>query len=386
MLILGNNPRYATTGHLLFGTPDGRLMAAPFDVERTELTGPPIPVEEGLSNSALRGVLDYTISLTGALVYRAGDSRAGGEEFVWVSRSGQARPVDAGFRVNLPGVYGLRLSPDETRIVFNSLIDGNDDVRIKHLPDGPVERITFNERSDFRPFWTPDGQSVTYVRGPSAEDRNAWSRRADGTGEPVLVLDDERSLGQGLWSHDGEWMVFRTAANAEMGFGLRDIFAFRPGVDTVATGLVLSAEFMEQSPALSPGDRWLAYNSDETGRDEVFVRPFPDVDSGRVRVSADGGVGPLWAQNGRELFYVNEDRGLVAVQFDQATGRALTQETLFTIPPGYLVSPGNYFYDVTSDGEQFLMVRSYGLGEGASTSLVLVLNFHEELKRLVPNN
>ena len=172
-----------------------------------------------------------------------------------------------------------------------------------------------------------------------------------------------------------------------MGFGGRDIMAFRPGVDSAAMSLVASPEFAEGAPALSPNGRWLAYTSNETGRHEVFVRPFPDVESSRVRVSTDGGVAPVWAKSGRELFFMDRERGLVAAQFDPASGQVLAKDTLFTLPSGYVtqsVDGSNDFYDVSSDGERFLMVRQYGQEE-VSTSLILVLNFFEELKRLVPN-
>ncbi|MEO2003902.1 MAG: hypothetical protein ABGY41_07360 [Candidatus Poribacteria bacterium] len=123
------------------------------------------------------------------------------------------------------------------------------------------------------------------------------------------------------------------------------------------------------------------------GRDEVFVRPFPNVDSTRIRVSTDKGVAPVWAKSGRELFFMGQDRGLVTAQFDPAAGRVLNQETLFTIPVGYPTVGGNAFYDVSSDGERFLMTRQYGedTAEEGPSGLVLVQNFFEELKRLAPN-
>ncbi len=115
------------------------------------------------------------------------------------------------------------------------------------------------------------------------------------------------------------------------------------------------------------------------------MRPLPDVNSTRVLVSRDGGRGPLWAHSGRELFFVGEDRGLVAAQFDPASGQVLAQETLFTIPAGYLVNPGDNFYDITSDDQRFLMVRPYqGEGEAAATEVIVVENFFEELKERVP--
>jgi len=319
-------------------------------------------------------------------VYLTG-SAGGLSEFVWVNRSGQETPIDPGYTFSLPINWGLRLSPDETRVVFNSVVDGNNDVRIKHLPDGPEERITFSEDIDYRPLWTPDGQTVTYFSGPSAEDRNVWSRRADGTGEAVLLLDDERSLNHGSWSPDGEWLVLRAAATEAMGLGLRDVLAFRPGVDSAAIPLVASPDFAEAGPAVSPDGGWLAYSSNETGRDEVFVRPFPNTDSTRVRVSTDGGIVPVWAKSGRELFFFGPDRTMVVAQFDPVSGRVLDKETLFSLPAGYPAVVSNNFYDVSLDGERFLMVRPYvdDTQEEASGGWVLVQNFFEVLKERIPN-
>ncbi len=276
---------------------------------------------------------------------------------------------------------GWRLSPDGTRLAYGA----NEDVWIKHLPDGPRVRITFYEGIDYRPFWTPDGETVTYFSGPSSEDRSVWSRRADGTGEAVLVLNDERPFAQGSWSADGEWLVLRSGANAVMGLGLRDILAFRPGVDSAAAPLVATSEFREDDPAFSPDGRWLAYSSNETGRPEVFVVPFPNVDSTKVPVSIDGGRGPLWAHSGRELFFMDADRGLTAARFDPVSAQVLGFETLFTIPPGYLTQDSSNFYDVALDDQRFLMVRTYaGEGEAAATEVIVVENFFEELKEQVP--
>jgi hypothetical protein len=151
--------------------------------------------------------------------------------------------------------------------------------------------------------------------------------------------------------------------------------------------LVASPDFAEAAPAVSPDGGWLAYSSNETGRDEVFVRPFPNTDSMRVRVSTDGGIAPVWAKSGRELFFVGADRTMVAAQFDPASGRVLDKETLFSLPVGYPAAGANSFYDVSSDGERFLMVRPYvdDTQDEASAGWVLVQNFFEELKARVPN-
>ncbi len=378
---------YVPTGHIVYVRADGAVLAQPFDITALQLAGSSVPLLEGVRTANLgnSGMADMVLGSDGTLLYVEGSASASLNEFVWVTRSGQATPVDPGYAfAPTVGNYGWRLSPDETKIVFNSIVDGNIDVRIKQLPDGPEERITFSEDPDVRPFWMPDGQSVTYFSAS-----NIWSRRADGTGDAVLILDDERGVTQGSWSSDGEWLVFRSAATASEGLGLRDILGFCPGVDSSAVSLVASAEFAEQGPALSPDGRWLAYSSNETGRDEVFIRPFPNVDSTRVRVSTDGGFEPLWAKSGDELFFVDDERRLLSARFDPASGQARTPEMLFTIPIGYPVGPSNYFYDVSSDGERFLMVRPFGgcAEEGAAEPqrLILVQNFFEELRQVVPD-
>ena len=374
--------RYAASGHLVYVTADGTLLAAPFDQHALQLAGDAVALTEGVGVGFL-GSVHLALSDDGTLVYQAGAAGASGEmEFVWVTRSGQATPVDPGFTFDRGDAgIGWRLSPDGTRLAYGA----NEDVWIKHLPDGPRVRITFYEGIDYRPFWTPDGKTVTYFSGPSSEDRSVWSRRADGTGEAVLVLNDERPFAQGSWSADGEWLVLRSGANAAMGLGLRDILAFRPGVDSAAAPLVATPEFREDDPAFSPDGRWLAYSSNETGRPEVFVVPFPNVDSTKVPVSIDGGRGPLWAHSGRELFFMDPDRGLTAARFDPVSAQVLGFETLFTIPPGYLTQNSSNFYDVALDDQRFLMVRPYeGEGEAAATEVIVVVNFFEELKERVP--
>ena len=258
------------------------------------------------------------------------------------------------------------------------------------MPDGPLERLTFDDVAERYPIWASDGQFVTYVKNESGGNYDVWRRRADGTGTPELLLDDERSLYQGEWSEDGEWMVFRTLAIASAR-GERDIVGFRPGVDSVTIPLVATAEFAEQDPTLSPDGRWLAYTSDETGRAEVYVRPFPDVDAYSVRLSTGGGSAPLWAHSGGELFFVDADRGLIVAEVEtDPRFRVVQRETLFTVGPEILLgslSGGSDFYDISPDDQRFLMGRFAGTAalSGESQRFILVQNFFEELERLVAN-
>ena len=162
-----------------------------------------------------------------------------------------------------------------------------------------------------------------------------------------------------------------------------------PGGDSTAIPLIADEEFREQGPAISPDGRWLAYSSDETGRNEVFVRPFPDVDSGKWPVSTGGGVKPVWAHSGRELFYVDRNTNTMVVAEVQTdpTFQVVRRETLFMLPEGSLRPQNGDFYDVTSDDQRFLMARTATVDtEGPASEVIVVENFFEVLKRLVPTN
>jgi Tol biopolymer transport system component len=258
------------------------------------------------------------------------------------------------------------------------VVDGNVDIWIKDLPVGRFERLTFDDEDERFPVWTPDGQFVRYVRNEAGGNLDVWQSRADGTGTPELLLDDELNLFEARGSSDGEWMVFRTSGD--------DIVGFRPDVDSEAIPLVANVEYSERQPALSPDGRWLAYATNETGRSEVYVQPFPNVDSNEVqRVSAEGGQNPLWANSGDELFFLDADRRLVAAQVETATGfRVLQRETLFSVGPEYGLLSG-LAYEVAPGDQRFLLARSSLGATVADNRFILVYNWLEELKERVDN-
>ena len=206
-----------------------------------------------------------------------------------------------------------------------------------------------------------------------------FRRRADGSGPAERLLDWDRPPSEGLWSNDGQWLVVRTD-------GARDIFALRPGVDSVPQPL-LSMAFDETAPALSPDGRWMAYVSDESGRSEVYVRSFPNVEDTQRQVSTDGGVEPVWAHSGRELFYKNAARNLVAVTVRTSpTFAVVGRRLLFALPMGASNTAQHAQYGITRDDTRFIMFRTPGTAEGVVTERwIVVENFFEELKAKVGN-
>ena len=377
-LTRGTYPRYSPTGHLLFVEADGStLLAAPFDVKRLELTGPAVPVVEGLQQHSV-GFQFYALSQSGRLVYRTG-SGGGLHTPVWVERDGNFRRVDAGWEFpGNPNLSSLSVSPDGNRLATSITdSDGTTDLWVKQLDTGPLFRLTFDGTENLRAVWSQDGQFVTFLSNRAGQ-RDLWKKRADGSGQAELVLDRERPIQEFAYSPDGTWLVFvesdgRTA-NA-------DISAIRPGVDSVATPLITGGGSFLGEMSLSPDGRWLAYNLGG----QVWVRPFPDIDAGLWQVSTVRGDEPMWAHNGRELFYQggpNPGEQMVAEIIVDPSFAVGQQRVLFPLTT-YLVGNGWAGYDISPDDQRLMMLMAE---EGEDDrQLILVENFFEELRERVEN-
>jgi Tol biopolymer transport system component len=311
---------------------------------------------------------------------------------VWVDRAGASTPVEPGWIFTRGGAnIGWSLSPDGSRIALRRLLDDNLDIWVKDLPEGPLRRITFTEDEQRVPFWTPDGSRVTYFSITEENGGEVWWTRADGAGEPELLVASAPGFSQGAWSPDGRWLVLRTSAvqapNEEVP-GTRDLMVFSPGVDSTPRPLLASPEWAEADPAFSRDGRWLAYVSNETGEDQVFVRPFPNVEAAKIQVSRNGGASPRWSHGGEHLFYVDPNGTMVEVAFEADAGfRVLERTSLYTAAPASApVRAGINVLDVAPGDERFLTARMLtgnlvGFGQ---LRLVLVQNFAEELRRRVP--
>jgi serine/threonine-protein kinase len=387
---------YVPTGHVLYMTSSGTLMAVPWDNTALAATGKPVPILDGIQAPG------FVVSDEGTAVYLLGRTEfAPGPEpnagLVWVDRSGHVEPVDSSWQVNTGGTYGiegdlttgwgLALSPEGRRIALTLLTDLGTDIWIKQLPTGPVSRLTLHPGEDRAPAWTHDGRAITFLSDrpiPPDTTRRArrfglWEQSADGTGEPRLRWGKDAPTDAFL-SPDGRWIVLGATGSLGSSAG-GDILAAHPGVDSVARR-IMATEYDEQGLALSPDSRWLAYLSNEQGEHEVFVRPFPDVSGGKWQVSSGVGSAPLWAHNGRELFYVR-GRSMYVVRIHPGPPfSAEPPRVLFTIPDRVRVgSLGRGTFAITPDDQRFLMVRDNGWEEMAGTpTMVVVENFFEELR------
>ena len=374
-LVEGRSPRYAASGHLVYHALDNTVMAARFDPERMEMLGPAVPVIEAVNY--------WSLSDDGKFFYsrgNAGSGAAGPEQQVaWVDRRGEATPVDPSwfYQRGQSAEVGFAFSPDGSRVALREYSSGGYDIWVKQLDTGPHERLTFDGADEKMPAWHPDGASITYLSNRNG-NFDVWSRAADGSGEPELLLDLEEDLNSARWSPDGEWLVLWTANE--------DILAYRPG-DGAEPIRLLAGDYDEQDPVVSPDGRWIAYASDETGENHVYVRPFPDVNGGRWQISTEPARYPRWAHNGRELFYQDNGPSPDMWVVEYATGDAFqlgSRVRLFD-SPGW-VGSGQYgeAFEIEPGDERFIVPVIPQRGEATEALYVLINNFFGELERLAP--
>ncbi|MCH8936939.1 MAG: PD40 domain-containing protein, partial [Gemmatimonadetes bacterium] len=381
--------RYVATGHLVYVRRDGGMFAAPFDLGSLEMRGSSVPLMDSvLLIDNFRPLM--ALSSTGTLVLRTGASLSLRRfEMVWVGRDGSETPIDSTwtFRfTNFGANAGWALSPDGTRLAIGLFTDAGDDIWVKQLPSGPLSRVSYDDAAEYRPRWMPDGRSIMFGSNrPGEGGGGLYSRPADGTGSDSLILRAAGGIFEGAWSPDGQWLLFRTGGRIGQTGG-RDIVGIRPGVDSVPVSVVVTP-YDEEAIAMSPAGRWLAYESNETGRTEVFIRPFPNTETAKWQVSNGGGEAPLWARDGRELFYVNADRAMVAVTV--GTGDELQlgeRRVLFRLRNELYLAALEFYtpYDIGPDG-RFIMARSVTPPSTVEAPLIVVENFFEELKAKVGN-
>jgi hypothetical protein len=379
----GSQAEYVETGHLLYMAA-GALHAVRFDLPRLEVLGDPVPVAEDVSTGE-SAAGNYTVSQSGTLVYVPGEATMP-RSLVWVDRKGRETPIKAPQRA----YSEARLSPDGTRAAL-AIRDQQRDIHILDLASGNLRQLTFGPSVDQSPVWTSDGQRIVFA-SRSAGPFNLHAQSADGTGAVERLTVGPDSQHPAFVAPDGTgvlgWELSPMTNGDIVWFPLNS--PATQSAQTMASGSprspvdrLIDTPSIETGPAVSTDRRYIAYQANGSGRPEIYVRPFPRVNDGLWRVSTDGGTRPAWARDGRELFYLDLANALTAVpvQTSENTFTHGSPARVFYITYGAL---GPRPYDVSPDGQRFLMIKEDATRAPKPPSLQVVLNWFEELKAKVP--
>ena len=375
----GSHAHYVPTGHLVYGVA-GTLRAVPFDLGRLEVVGTPAPVLEGVMTTAL-GAADIAVAANGSLVYVSGTAGVAGQQtIVSVDRRGQASPLPG---IPLDSYRDVRVSPDGARLALTTQTE----VWTYDFLRATLSRLTTDPAQDMQPLWTPDGQRIIFQSRRAGYPELFW-RPADGTGTDERLLTRAKDLIDLIatgWSADGrQLLLIEVSPGSALQCAIGQMAIERPSEVTV----LVKNEFCNFYSAVSPDGRWMAYGSNVSGRSEIYVERYPELGS-RQQISTSGGTRPVWSRNGRELFFSGPDsRQILAVAVQSGTtlvaGRPQVLFEFAMLP----VAGSNRPWDLAPDG-RFVIIGSAQADAGASApapSLILVQNWFEELKRLVPTN
>jgi eukaryotic-like serine/threonine-protein kinase len=376
----GTDGQYVDTGHLVYAS-GGSLRAMRFDAARLEVLGDPVPVVDQVV-TLQTGAADFRVARQGTLVYVAGGSTGGTvtRSLAWVTRDGREEAINAPTR----GYTIVRLSPDETQVAVDIREPQGGNIWIWNFSRQTLTPLTFGSSTDTIPIWTPNGRRIVFSSGRAGPPNLFW-QASDGTGTAERLTTSVYIQAPTAFSPDGKTLVVQES-RPKTG---PDLMLLRMD-GARQTEPLIQSEGSDLAGEVSPDGRWLAYYSSESGRSEVYVRPFPNVNDGRWQISNAGGTRPAWSKDGRELFYVFTRANLlsvmaVAVQ-TTSTFSAGNPTRLFD-GPWYAVQAGRTF-DVSRDGKRFLMIKEPTLGGGdrsASPTITVVVNWTEELAARIPS-
>ena len=366
----GNQPRYVSTGHLIYGHGDGALMGVPFDLETLETTGSSVTLLPELS-VLVGGASQFAVSETGTLIYDASGplGSTSARALVEVDLEGVESPLPLRGGIDLP-----RYSPEGNKIAY---VDGVE-LRVYDMVTGASPQ--FAEGS--LPVWSPSGEHLYFsIMGPASD---GYRRPADRSEEVAELWARPHGSYVGDVS-TGDSIIVVRENTPDRG---RDIFLMREGADGPEFEDFLTADWNEHNPEISPDGRWLAYQSDESGEYRIYVHSFPVI-TGQQSVSPGPGTEPVWSPDGQTLYYRSGSRFMAVDVVTEPTFAVLSAPDVVFDQPNYTTSQNNPVvrtWDIHPDGSRFIMVKTEG-GEGqvASSEVYLVTNWFEELRQRMGN-
>jgi eukaryotic-like serine/threonine-protein kinase len=377
----GTDPHYVPTGHLLF-VRAGVLMAVPFDLARLEVKGAPVPVVEGILENPRIGAGQYAVSSDGSLMYIAGGVTYGVHELVFVDKTGATRSLTA----NKRPYEDFTISPDG-KFIATTIEGPVTDTWIHDIARDTETRFTLGvENRD--PTWTPDGKRIAYSGFKKGKYGIYW-KPLDGSAPEETLLASNMPVDAWFFSPDGRVLLYaQYSASTGQNFGVL------PLDDRQHPHLLFPPQYNVEWAILSPDGNWIAFDSDESGRPEVYVAPYPSL-APRERISTEGGLHPLWASDGRELYYrtaakVEELEQRALAQRSRVMAVSIETKPVFKAGQPRMLFEGPFFasghdFAVTPDGRGFILIRESDSQSGPN-ELHIVLNWLEELKQRVPAN
>jgi serine/threonine-protein kinase len=364
--------RYLPSGHLVY-VHQGALYGVRFDPDRLDVSGTPVPLAADLAADPTTGNGRFDFSMTGTFVYAAGKGITP-PQAVWLDASGKTQSLLANQFMLLP-----RLSPDGKKLAFTG---PGPDIYIHDLERDTTEQLTFSHSAN-APIWAPDGRHIIYES--SGRGMIIYWMRADGTGDPQLLLDSpENAVTAWSISPDGRRLIY-FRRTAETGFDLWTLPLDLSDPDHPKPGgpeVFLQTPYDEITPRFSPDGRWVAYRSNESGTNQIYVRPFPAGGVAKWQISTDDGLYPLWSNNERELFFETADNRIMVVDY-RVEGNAFVHGKPRLWSNARLFYGGSVNLDLAPDGKRFIALWEPDEGKGLAR-VTMLMNFFDEVRRKIP--
>ena len=381
----GYHGRYLPSGHLVY-IHEGTLFAVAFDLGRLEVTGQPAPAVEGVTSHAGYAGAQFAHSDRGALVYVPGGSVGAELTIQWMDKAGKQQPLRA-----VPGDYGFpRFSPDGRRLAMDVRERGQRDVWVYECERDTLHRLTFDHVEDIAPVWTPDGHRIVFAsRRADKGTPNLYWQRSDGTGLAERLTESKQMQRPASWHPSGRFLAFTEFSLPTSSYDVmilevegNEASGWKPGKPTA----FLNTSSEEYNPEFSPDGRWLAYQSNESGRLEVYVRPFPGP-GGRWQVSTEGGWGPAWSRTRPELFFQAPDRRIMVAPYAVDGDSFRPEKPRLWSEARFAVRTDGRNFDLHPDGQRFVGILRppQAPSEVKQDKVVFILNFFDYLRRIAPS-